>query len=309
MHVAVLDLGTNTFQLLIAEVMNGWVERKHLEEQWVNLADEGIETIGVNALQRAALILQEYQKTITQFKCNVNVAIGTAAFRKASNREQLKSLVKQILGVEVTIISGEDEARYIYRGVTQALRTAHILREDDLFLVMDIGGGSTEFIIGSIHEILSKHSFPIGASVMRNKYSRDKELTISAIEQLKFNVISHLGEVAKLCKKYQVHAVVGSAGAFDTYTYILQKGHIDLATPVNILNKENLLTLIHTFYLTPEDERRKLMGEKGFRAPMITSAGAITEAVLNACEIDHIYHSAYSAKEGVLYTLFNSLFS
>lgn len=307
MHIAVLDLGTNTFQLLIAKILKGNISYKTRHERWVYLAEGGIEQICNAALHRAQNVLQEYNTIINKHACRIIVAIGTAAFRRANNAEELRRIVSDIIGVDVNVLQGEEEAYKIYKGVCAAIGdSVHTNLNTEPFMLMDIGGGSTEFVIGTCNEIICKQSFPIGATVMKQKHQRGEVFMSEEILEIKKEVLEHAHHILHMCKEKGIKHLIGVAGSFDTYAHILEPELYARGQSLITLNKKRLIALIHQFYKTNEEERRAMMGEKSFRAPMITVAGAISEAIIECSEVTSIYQSAYSLKEGVLQTLVSS---
>ncbi|MEI7670195.1 MAG: exopolyphosphatase, partial [Pseudomonadota bacterium] len=172
MRFAILDLGTNTFHILIAEVVTKKnVQQLYRDEKWVFLAENGIEIIATTAIERATAVLESYADVINRYACEVVVAIGTAAFRKATNSDVLSEIVNEILGCEVSVVEGEREAELIYKGVRWACNM-----QDEVCLLMDIGGGSTEFIIANGTEIFWKKSFPLGASILKQKFHHHEQI-------------------------------------------------------------------------------------------------------------------------------------
>lgn len=301
MHIAILDLGTNTFQLLIAEKTKSKTTIIERREQWVLLAEKGIETISAEALLRAQNTLIDYSTFINTYQCKIIIAAGTAAFRKAGNAQRLKQLVNETIGAEVSIISGDEEAGYIYKGVCYAIEsTKHIPVSTSPFLIIDIGGGSTEFIIGTTQTVIYKESFPLGATVLKQKHQRGPELTPLEIDAIKADVLRQTAHILSLCKEHQIKTLIGAAGSFDTYAYLLEPYVYQKNNSIIQLLKESLLQLIHQLYFMSESDRRDIMKEKSFRAPMISVAGAITQTLLDTLPLENIFQSGYSLKEGVL---------
>ena len=145
MRVAVIDLGTNTFHLLIADIKNkGQFETLKRIRKYVYIGEEGVSILGDKPLQRAFETLTHFKQTSTEFEVDEIIAFGTAALRTASNSNDFISKVRDEIGIEIQLISGEKEADLIYLGTKKAIPPT-----SENFLIMDIGGGSVEFIIAN----------------------------------------------------------------------------------------------------------------------------------------------------------------
>ncbi len=302
MHIAILDLGTNTFHLLLAEVQKSKIKYVYRDEQWAYLAEGGIEEISISALARARNILTQYKNVIETYRCEMIVATGTAAFRKAKNANELHILVSEIIGVDVSVLNGDDEARLIYEGVCKALQHSgtHELLLQQPFLMVDIGGGSTEFVISNKKEILFKKSYPIGATVLKQKFQRSEPIANDELLNLKNYVKNELDEVFALCKTYEVKAMVGASGSFDSFANMLLSNDYVRYAPVHVLNKQKLLQKFQLLYSMNLEERRHVPGLLWFRAEMMVAAALLTETILQGISIDTIIQSGYSLKEGVM---------
>ena len=152
MRTAVIDLGTNTFNLLIAEAsIGGGFATLYNEKLPVKLGEGGINKgiITDEAFYRGVQAMSYYADMIRQWKGEKILAFATSAVRNASNGNDFVRTVKEKTGIDIHVINGNQEAEYIARGVSQAVKLGK-----KHSLVMDIGGGSTEFIILNDSEIL-----------------------------------------------------------------------------------------------------------------------------------------------------------
>jgi exopolyphosphatase/guanosine-5'-triphosphate,3'-diphosphate pyrophosphatase len=298
MYIAVLDLGTNTFHLLIARRDEQGFTYLHKDEQWAYLAEKGIDVICDAALTRAANILQHYALVINNYACEMIVATGTAAFRRAANGAVLQKMVSDYLGVDVSVLSGDEEARLIYKGVLLALPD---LREP--FLLMDIGGGSTEFIVADRDKIYFKKSYPIGATVMKQKHQHHEPASVEEIEAIKEDVLRHIAEVKVHFEQHSVKMLIGASGSFDTFAAVLLQEGYSKQNKHHRLNKDMLLGLFGEFYRMDEEQRKAIPGMVWFRAQMMVASASITEAVLELHDFEEVIQSNYALKEGVLQEL------
>ena len=159
---AVIDFGTNTFHLLIVEAReDGQFIELHRERIFVKLAEDGIERIGDKAFVRALQAMQRYREILDDYQVENIKAIGTAALRTALNGQEFIDTVWKNSKIKIHLIDGQEEARLIHLGVNQAVDIGN-----DTALIMDIGGGSVEFIISDKLGVKWADSFPIGVAVL-----------------------------------------------------------------------------------------------------------------------------------------------
>ena len=161
----VIDLGTNTFHLLIAEVDQNSIKEIYRERIFVKLAEKGIHKIGDAAFERATNAIAKFKIILDQHHVDKVRAIGTAGLRTASNSQSFIQLIKNKYNLDIAVISGDEEAHLIHKGVMNAIGS---LRTTSL--IMDIGGGSVEFIICDNEKIYWAQSFKIGVAVLFNQF-------------------------------------------------------------------------------------------------------------------------------------------
>jgi exopolyphosphatase / guanosine-5'-triphosphate,3'-diphosphate pyrophosphatase len=300
-RLAVLDLGTNTFQLLIAEHFDKLsassgerISFIFRDEQWAYLAEEGIEKIGERALQRMETILADYKKIIDGYQVDFIKATGTAAFRKASNSDEARILVRKIIGISPEIISGDEEAILIYQGVHMAAKEI-----DKTVLVMDIGGGSTEFIIGKAADILWKKSYPLGATLLRQKFHHNEPITADERQTIHDYVLQLTEDLREAVLVYQPVSFIGASGSFDSFASMLLFPTVSESALVE-LDKNDLVELFERLFTLDEVQRKNIPGLVWFRVGPIVAAAALTQTILRQFSFRHIYKSAYALKEGIV---------
>jgi exopolyphosphatase/guanosine-5'-triphosphate,3'-diphosphate pyrophosphatase len=160
MRKAVIDLGTNTFNLAIAEVENNTINLLHAEKEGVAIGMGGIndKLLSEDAIQRAITCLERFKSRCDDLQVAKIEAIGTSAIRDASNKQTFLKSVKDATGIEIDVINGIQEANLIYQGI------AYTYNFVSPSLIMDIGGGSTEFIAANANGIKDLISLNIGVS-------------------------------------------------------------------------------------------------------------------------------------------------
>lgn len=217
MKVAALDLGSNTFLCLIAEVENSLITKiYHDSVEAVRLGQELSKNkkFHPDALIRAEKCLQEFSKIIEEHKPQHVLAMATSAARDAENKEELFSIAKKY-NIPLEIIAGDQEASITYQGAVSAQATKPTQR-----LVIDIGGGSTEFIFGKGLNLLNGKSLDIGCVRLTERFISVQPTPASEIEKVKSFIQNELEQILKLkpdgFKVEEILAVAGTPTAIAT---------------------------------------------------------------------------------------------
>jgi exopolyphosphatase/guanosine-5'-triphosphate,3'-diphosphate pyrophosphatase len=307
-RVAVMDLGTNTFHLLIAEPdsQTFFKEIRH-EYVGVKLGEGGINegTIKPDAYRRGIDTLVSFQELIAQHEVKQVKAIATSALRSASNGRQFIDEVQQRTGINIETISGDTEAGYIYEGV----KASGCLRQSNS-LIVDIGGGSVEFILGNNRHIIYKRSFEIGAARLMAKFHRTDPVTGEEITALNQFLDDTLQPLFEALAHESIDTLIGSSGAFETFAELVEagKGQIfDLKqTPVYTFEGSELMEATNQIIRSNHDERAATPGIIPVRVDMIVVASLLTQYLMKKLGLQNVVMSAYSLKEGVLAEMFNA---
>ncbi|MFN3403001.1 MAG: phosphatase [Cytophagaceae bacterium] len=303
--IAVLDLGTNTFHLLIAEHSDNSFKILYKEKLPVKLGQGGITkgVIAPDAYQRAIDTIGHFKKVIDRYDVTATFATGTSALRNAQNSDQLVEEIKEEYNIHIDIISGDKEAQLIYEGVKSALDLGK-----NTSMIMDIGGGSVEFIICNKAEVLWKKSFEIGAQRLLDGFKPFDPIKQDEISKLKNYFEEKLGELSKAVNKFKPDTLVGSSGTFDTLAEIdfLKKGHKQPEIPGKeyTLTPEEFNFIYHDLLSKNRDERLKIPGMIELRVDMIVVACVMIDYIISTYRIPKLRVSTYALKEGVLQSVF-----
>lgn len=303
MKQAIIDLGTNTFHLLIAEKNGPAYQMLFRESRPATIGQAGINQgiITEEGIDRALTVLTYFRQVLDQYQVDPGqvVAMGTSAIRVAGNQSVFINRVRETTGIPIRVISGEQEADYIYQGV----RAAGAL-DDQLSLIIDIGGGSVEFILGNQSRIFWKQSFEIGGQRLRERFMSTDPISPASIRRLHDYFQDQLLPVANAVHQYQPTVLVGSSGSFDTLVdmwFMHEQGQLPnpvettFALPIAQFYRayELLITRDHA-------ERMQIPGMIELRVDMIVVAVCLIDYILKAYGISQIRTSTYSLKEGVL---------
>jgi len=299
---AVIDLGTNTCNLLIAECFeSGTFRVLHEERIAVKMGRGGIhkEKLLPEAMERGLKALSLHEKSIQKFGASRVRVIGTSAIRGAANRDEFSHMVRQQFGWDLEVIDGNSEAGYIFRGTVNSLPP---LREK--YLVLDIGGGSNEFILAEGERIIWKKSFNIGIARVLELFPMSDPPTLPEIGLVEKWFESHLEELDKKCKQHLPRILVGCSGAFDTLMDILEAKIPDATIRKSSVFPLNDFHRIHRQLISVDRATRSLIpGVDKNRVEMIIIATIFINFILGKFEIRELIHTHFSLKEGVMFEM------
>jgi len=299
MVIAVIDLGTNTCNLLIAEIASeGKVGHIFYQgSEAVRIGEGGINKriLTKEAFKRAESALLKHLKRIKKYSSEKIFAFATSAVRDASNRNEFYKYIKDKTGIPLQIISGEREAELIFKGVNFAFG-----KIPDNSLILDIGGGSNEYIFTSGSQILWKESFPLGMSRVMQKFDISDPVTRDEIAKIEdFFRIGHKN-LFDMLKEKQINQLIGCSGAFDTIADL--KDGVS-AGSVNRITEEISLSEFVIIYKriieSTVSQRKKMIEMSLFRETMIIPSLILMKFILESFHIKRIIHTGFSLREGV----------
>ena len=295
---AIADLGTNTFQLLISP-LDRFQVLDHLQRP-VGLGMGAMEQVILqeDAMDRALVALHEFVSLFLSKGGDISdfYAIGTSILRRASNAGTFIQRVKDELGVAILVIDGIQEAQYIYAGIRNSLPK----RWEKTSLVMDIGGGSVEFILFKGNEVLYRISLELGGLRLKSLFSMNNEFDLSIVSDLDAHVSSEMRVLFQVCKKEKPEVLIGAAGAFET---ILDLENRSSQAPASCeIDLKQFLQHKLNLDEMPYQERVAYPGMKAFRASIFPYATFLIEKVLRELGLKELWFSSYSLKEGFWFT-------
>jgi len=299
MIVAILDFGTNTFNLLIARRKERGFEIIYSGKQPVKLGRGGIHAgrITRDAFERGFVAINNHLETIRRHGVDEIRAYATSAIRNAGNGLDFVEQVEKKFGFRVRIIPGDREAELIYKGVRQSLELP-----DANVMILDIGGGSNEFIICNRKGIVWKESFEIGMARILELFTLTDPIAHEEVKALESYFRQELQPLFEAVRKEKPGILIGASGSFDTFYALIRHrtGAGDDGKQGRQLALRNFRRL-HTVLLGSTLEERKMMpGMEPVRVEMIVPASIFVSFVLRECNIRHLYQSDFSLKEGVI---------
>ena len=299
---AVIDLGTNTCNLLIAEAAeNGTFRVLHEERIAVKMGRGGIhkEKLLPEAMERGLTALSLHDINIRKFGASKVRLIGTSAIRGADNREEFVEMVRKQFGWEMEVIDGNQEAEYIFRGTVNSLPPLH-----EKYLVLDIGGGSNEFILAEGDRMLWKQSFNIGIARVLELFNLSDPPAQPEIAEVEAWFNEHLSPLKEMYDLHRPAILVGCSGAFDTLMDILEAKEPDATFRETTTFPLHEFYRIHRMLISVDRESRCLIpGVDKNRVEMIIIATIFINFILRELNIRQLIHTHFSLKEGVMFEM------
>ena len=298
-RVAIIDCGTNTFHLLIADVKHGSSNVIHAEKTTVRIGQGGISYGRINeeAAERAIGALSGFAEKIADSGVNRTLAFATSAFRSAGNGKQLTDRIARETGIHIQIIDGRREAELIYSGVRLALPDL-----SEVALIIDIGGGSVEFIIGKDDSVLWKESFEIGGQRMIDLFYEQDPIPRESVEELRNFLDVRLSTLYAAIREHRPTVLIGSSGSFETLSemYMAEAGIEPVSDSELPLTFDAFEKLFEKLLTHPRKERLEIPGMVEMRVDMIVVASILIEHMLHIMQNTRIRVSVFALKEGVL---------
>ncbi|PIB36394.1 hypothetical protein BFP72_13805 [Reichenbachiella sp. 5M10] len=296
MRVGIIDIGTNTFHLLIVDrEQNNQV--LHKEKVAVRIGANGISKgyISDDAIDRAIETLSRFRALLIEYGVSETTATATSAVRNAENKHEFVQTIKETTGIEIHVLSGDEEAFLIYQGVKEYIDI------QEPALIMDIGGGSIEFILADQDDVLWLRSYEIGGQRIIDQFHKSDPITAGETRLLNHFLGETLQEVFEKVKLFGAKYLIGSSGSFDTFWDIYTASHPEAHDTTPILSHDKFDEIHHDLIVKNKQERLAIPGMVRMRVDMIVGASIVTQNVMENCHFDQIRISPFALKEGVLY--------
>ncbi|HTY10282.1 MAG TPA: Ppx/GppA phosphatase family protein [Bacteroidota bacterium] len=301
-NLAAIDVGTNSLHLLVAEVSpeSGNFKILEREKEIVRLGSGSTDMkyLAGNAVERAIHALRRFRMIADSYHASIR-AIATSAVREALNQDEFLRLVKTEAGIKIEVASGFEEARLIHLGVLQALP---IFKKRHLML--DIGGGSTEFLFGYQRNILYTNSLKIGAVRLTQRFFEDGVASSKSIRDCRQYVRGMLSPIARAARKNSYEVAVGTSGTITNIAHIIR-----------LRRDEESESSINNFTFTDDevsevaerilerhdpDDRTEIDGLDPARADIVVAGVIILEEAFRALGIKRMTISEYALREGII---------
>ncbi len=299
--VSAIDIGTNTILLLVARVDGGRLEPLFDMETIVRLG-EGVQKSGLlsaEAMERGFQTLAQYLERCHDLGSQEIFAVGTSALREANNSDQFLKMIQERLNLSIEIITGEEEARLSFLAVARDLKG---LRESTL--VIDVGGGSTEFILGRGDHIVQWISLPLGAVRLTEQFLLSDPVRDEEWEKME----RRIGElIVRIPHPQESFSMVAVGGTATTLTSVEQglKEFIPEKIHHAVLKQEALRNQLHLYRSKTIEERKKIPGLSPARADVVLAGGAILYKAMEELKCPSAMISCHGVRYGLLYNRLN----
>lgn len=301
-RLAAIDIGTNSFHLIIVEVdtNSGKFNILGREKESVRLGSGSTDMkhLGKEAMNRGIEALKKFAALAESAGAQVR-AIATSAVREAVNQHDFIMRARLEAGVRIEVASGIEEARYIYLGILQSVPVF-----DKRILMIDIGGGSTEFLIGHGRDIAYDSSLKLGTIRLKERFFGDKDTDSKSVKACRQFIKGFMASVTRESQKHKYDIAVGSSGNI-----------LNLASIININRGVNPEARLNNFIFTKEElnkvvgdildaktekQRLKIAGLDPSRADIITAGALILEQIFKELKIKEMMISEYALREGII---------
>jgi exopolyphosphatase/guanosine-5'-triphosphate,3'-diphosphate pyrophosphatase len=300
--VGFIDIGTNAVRLLVVRINPNFSYTViSQEKEVVRLGEEefGDNMLKPGAMERTVHVCKKFAELARTYGAARIIAVGTSAIREAKNRDEFLRKLKDDIGLDVNVISGIDEARLIYLGVSSTLDIG-----DKKAMFIDLGGGSTEIAIGNQNRIYYVASLKLGAIRLTTQFIGENwvgPVPSRIYRRMKKHIISNVHDVKAKVRRFGVRTAYGSSGTIINLAEIagemFKKNDND--KPL-CLTRKNLKKLTPILRSLPLEERKNLPGINPYRADLIVAGAAIMETLMEEFGLGKINVSNRDLKNGLL---------
>lgn len=302
-RLAAIDIGTNSFHLIIVEVdtETGKFNTLGKEKENVRLGtgSTDMKYLRKEAMDRGINVLKKYKQLADSAGAKVR-AIATSAVREAINQYEFIIRARTEAGIRIEVASGIEEARYIYLGILQSLP----VYDKSIFMV-DIGGGSTEFLIGKGRDIYYDNSLKLGSIRLTQRFFEDGEIDSKSIKNCREYVKGYMNSVTRESQKYKYDIPVGSSGTIINIANIIKvsKGEASNTKLNNFLfTKSELFNAVDLILESKTVKQRlKIPGIDANRADILPAGAILLEQIFKELKFKEMRISEYALREGVVF--------
>ena len=292
---AAIDLGSNSFRLETARISAGRYRKEFYVKETVRLG-AGLDAGGCltqEAVARAMDCLEAFALHLKGFDDFRIRAVATQTLREASNRDEFLEQAQEVLGVPIEVISGREEARLIFTGVS------HLQSIQEPTLVADIGGRSTELILGQNFQAWEVESFPVGSVSLALSYFPSGVLTRRAFYQAKTAVAAQFEEATQAFGSHRWTQVLGTSGTVNAVFHILQANGFEQ----DCIDRSGIEWLLAQCIEAGSSERLNFAGLKDDRRPVLAGGLAVLMGLFDQFDIEELRPAKGSLRQGVIVEL------
>lgn len=295
-RMAAIDVGTNSIHMIIVEAQRHGFRVIDKEKEMVLLGRDSLEgkPLTDEAIERGVAALRKMAGIAERWKVRDVIAVATSAIREAPNRRRFLAAAEKASGIKVRMISGEEEADYIYRAVRSAVDF-----HGGTALSIDIGGGSVELIVGTADEVFLTDSEPLGALRMSQKFGLDRAATKADADKCRAHVKKALKKPVARVAALGFDFTIGTSGTIVTLAELAAGDTQNGSSGLIWLSRARLGELIDMLLPLPVEERAQ-HGIDARRAETIVGGAIVLEQILDALGIEQLRACGAALREGIV---------
>ena len=299
MKIGAIDIGTNSMRLLTTDLIDNKLTNR---KKYVNTTriGQGVNENGFiteEAMERNINALKEYYDKCLDYGCEKIYCMGTSALRDSKNRSEFIKRAKDEAGIDVNVVDGEIEAKLGFSGVTNGID-----KEGDI-LVIDIGGGSTEFIFGNKEGIERNVSINIGALRLTEKYLSEG-YSDSAFSDMREFINEQIKDIVSYLNEKEIECVCGIGGTITSLSAVNQNLEVYSMEKVHgsVITREEVQKMMDKFVSCSDEERKHINGLQPKRADIIAAGTEILICIMDNLSKKEVVVSEYDNLEGIAYS-------
>ncbi|TSE35050.1 Ppx/GppA phosphatase family protein [Tepidimonas charontis] len=294
--LAALDLGSNSFRLEIGRYSGGHIERVEYLKETVRLGAglDDTKTLSADAMARGWACLARFAEKLRTFERHQVRAVATQTLREARNRDVFLERAQAILGFPIDVIAGHEEARLIYQGVSHLLP-----QSDERRLVVDIGGRSTEMILGQGYRPLRMESYGLGSVAWSQRYFPAGRVTEADMRTAVVAAKAVLDQALDVFPSGSWDAVYASSGTAGALTDILGQAGFELG----VITREGMQWIVQRLVRAGNVHELRLDGLKDDRRPVLAGGLSVLLALFELFDWSRVHRAQGALRQGALYDL------
>ena len=300
MKIGTIDIGTNSMRLLIAEYVNNKIENRN---KYINTTriGQGVDKDGYitkEVMDRNLKALKEFSDICKEQNCEAVYCMGTSALRDSKNGQEFVKKAKEMANIDVKIICGDEESNLGFLGVLEGTEGD----KKDNILVIDIGGGSTEFVLGNEEGINFCKSENVGALRMTEKFITTDPISEEDFNQMNYFIENTISSTLEILKNKKISKLVGIGGAITSVSAMNQQLEVYSMEKVHNseVTKKDIEKILQNLKKMTLNDKKTIKGLQPKRADIITAGVTILNIIMEKLEFEKIMISEYDNLEGLI---------
>jgi exopolyphosphatase/guanosine-5'-triphosphate,3'-diphosphate pyrophosphatase len=296
-RIAAIDIGTNSIHMIVAELRKQTYRVVDKEKEMVQLGLGSLDGAPLNdeAIERAVTALKKMVEIARGWKVKEIIAVATSAVREAPNRREFLRRIKSDVGIRIRVISGEEEADYIFRAVRSAVDL-----DSSTALCIDVGGGSVEFIVGTASEIYFTASEPLGALRLAQRFQLEDKPADSDVEACRKFTVRQLKKLQKRIRPLGIDIAIGTSGTIQALAALATPTEETSTSGLREISRDALEGMIDALCDATARERVEKFAIDEKRARNIVAGAIVLHEAMTALEVTSLLACPVAIREGIV---------